>query len=196
MRSISINPIKQFNDWLQHHLMHTKEKLPHACCLSTNGEDGFPNARFVSLKEVVEENFVITGPLLSRKAMEIQKNNKVALTFWWNETGRQVRIQGTADQLPNSLADKYFAERNRDSQIVSTVSAQGAELIDPANLTQRYQQIEKDFENSSIPRPENWGGYYISAVRIEFMLFNDSRFHERTLFEKTGNEWTKKYLQP
>jgi pyridoxamine 5'-phosphate oxidase len=43
-----------------------------------------------------------------RKGHEINLCNKVALTFWWVETERQVRIQGEATQISKALADKYF----------------------------------------------------------------------------------------
>lgn len=54
----------------------------------------------------------------------------MALTFWWTETQRQIRIQGNATAMSKTLADKYFSERNRDSQIVSIASVQGQLLND------------------------------------------------------------------
>jgi pyridoxamine 5'-phosphate oxidase len=114
--------IENFNTWFNEELKLTKASIPTACCLSTIGTDGFPNARFVSLKAVMGETFIVTGTLASRKGTEINKTNKVALTFWWPETARQVRIQGSAAQISDKLADQFFAERNRDSQIVSIVS--------------------------------------------------------------------------
>src|SRR5690606_31919825 len=112
---MEMTPIAYFNKWFQEELNLTKVRIPYACCLSTMGTDGYPNARFVSLKEVTESSFVVTGPIISRKGIEINTNNKVALTFWWTETERQVRIQGDATTISGKLADKYFAERSRDS---------------------------------------------------------------------------------
>jgi pyridoxamine 5'-phosphate oxidase len=59
---------------------------------------------------------------------------KVALTFWWVETERQVRIQGEATQISKTLADKYFSERNKDSQIISILSKQGHVFTDVDGL--------------------------------------------------------------
>ncbi|WP_066440477.1 pyridoxal 5'-phosphate synthase [Chryseobacterium sp. CCH4-E10] len=190
------NPINIFNQWFDEELKLTKVAIPTACCLSTIGIDNFPNARFVSLKGVMENNFIVTGPLTSRKGIEISQTNKVALTFWWTETERQIRIQGIARPLSSELADKNFAERNRDSQIVSIVSNQGQQLNDIYTLNKKYQETETTFKNQLLPRPENWGGYLIEPIRIEFLEFKSTRFHDRKLYQLTNGQWTKIELQP
>ena len=193
---MEMTPIEHFNKWFDEELNLTKVKIPTACCLSTIGIDGYPNARFVSLKDVVENSFIITGPLNSRKGIEINNTNKVALTFWWAETERQVRIQGIASKITKQLADKYFAERNRDSQIVSIVSMQGHEIENIETLTKKYENIELSFVNKPLKRPENWSGYLIEPIRIEFLEFKPTRFHDRKLYELTNGKWTIKQIQP
>lgn len=193
---MNTSPIDIFKQWYEQELNLTKVKIPTACCLSTIGIDGFPNARFVSLKDVIENNFVVTGPLTSRKGVEINATNKVALTFWWTETERQVRIQGNASNIAEQLADKYFTDRNRDSQIVSIVSEQGQEMDSIEKLTKKYENIEAEFSNKLLTRPENWGGYLIEPIRIEFLEFKPTRFHDRKLYELTNGQWTTKQIQP
>ena len=98
--------------------------------------------------------------------------------------------------ISNELADKYFEERNRDSQIVSIVSQQGQILTDIDELNKKYQRMESAFTNQALTRPENWGGYFIRPVRIEFLEFKATCFHNRQLFELTDGKWTTKQLQP
>ena len=193
---MEITPIENFNQWFEEELKLTKLSIPTACCLSTIGTDNYPNARFVSLKGIVENRFIIAGTTTSRKGIEINSINKVALTFWWTETQRQVRIQGNATTLNHRLADKYFRERNRDSQIVSIVSNQGEVLKDMEGLNKKYQDIEATFSNQHLTRPENWSGYAIKPIRIEFLEFKPTRFHNRRLYELTNGQWTFKELQP
>ncbi|MBC9909461.1 pyridoxal 5'-phosphate synthase [Chitinophaga varians] len=188
--------IDRFNKGLQQEIQRRKVRLPYACCLSTEGLDGFPNARFVSLKEVYQEQFVVTGALNSRKGVEINHHDKVALTFWWPETAQQVRIQGVATQLPEEMADRYFEERNRESQIVSVVSRQGEMLTAPEILTQAFDQLADDQHITTIKRPDDWGAYGIAPVRVEFLVFSESRFHDRTLYELINGQWSVKKLQP
>jgi pyridoxamine 5'-phosphate oxidase len=190
------NPIEIFRKWFDEELSLTKVRIPSACCLSTVGQDNYPNARFVSLKEVVEKSFIVTGTLTSRKGLEIKETNKVALTFWWTETERQIRIQGKATPISNELADKYFAERNRDSQIVSIISNQGQILNNIEILNKEYKEIETNYRNQLLTRPENWGGYSIKPIRIEFLEFKRTRFHDRKLFQIINGQWTNTELQP
>jgi pyridoxamine 5'-phosphate oxidase len=145
---MEMTPIEQFRKWFDEELSLTKLRIPTACCLSTIGMDGFPNARFVSLKDILENNFIVTGTLTSRKGIEINSTNKVALSFWWTETERQVRIQGNAFRISDLLADKYFAARNRDSQIVSIVSNQGQEIQDLESLNKNYQDLKWSFKSA------------------------------------------------
>ncbi len=189
-------PIEIFRKWFNEELKLTKVRIPTACCLSTIGTDNFPNARFVSLKGIVENSFIITGTMTARKGLEIEKTNNIALTFWWTETERQVRIQGYATMINTELADNYFAERNRDSQLVSIVSDQGKELHNMEELEKNYQKLETAFANQLLKRPENWSGYSIEPVRIEFLEFKPTRFHERTLYELVKGQWTHIQLQP
>ena len=50
-----MNPFQQFSDWYNDELNHSSAGFPSACCLSTTGLDDYPDARFVSLKEMVDE---------------------------------------------------------------------------------------------------------------------------------------------
>ncbi len=191
-----MTPIEHFKQWLNEELNLSKVRLPSACCLSTIGTDGFPNARFVSLKDVLENGFIVTGSLKSRKGIEINATKKVALTFWWTETERQVRLQGNAKEISEQLADKYFLERNRDSQIVSIVSEQGMEIDNLEILTEEYENLDAKFLNQTFKRPENWGGYLIEPIRIEFLEFKPTRFHDRKLYELINGKWSTKQIQP
>jgi pyridoxamine 5'-phosphate oxidase len=191
-----MNPIVQFNKWSEEEYRLSTVSIPTAVCLSTIGLDGFPNARIVSFKEVMNNSFIFTGSIASRKGLEIIKNNKVVLTFWWTETERQVRIQGTAHRISDKLADRYFSKRNKDSQIVSLVSEQGKELKNIKTLVNKYDYIKQNSTNEIIKRPKNWGGFSIKPIRIEFLEFKESRFHNRKLYEMTNGKWTYKLIQP
>ena len=187
-------PITLFSEWFQKELNLTKVQIPTAVCLSTIGIDNFPNARFVSFKEIINESFIVTGPLNSRKGIEIKSNDKVALTFWWTETERQIRIQGIATEINNQLADKYFYERSANSKVVSSICEQGKEID---NLERLEKQIlKKVAEDKIITRPKNWSGFSIKPLRIEFMEFKKTRFHDRKLFQFNNGEWNMNQIQP
>ena len=189
-------PITLFQEWYSKEEELTTVRISSACCLSTIGTDGFPNARFLALKGVSSGAFVVTGNLASRKGIELQSCNKVALTFWWPFTERQVRIQGVANRISDEMADTLFAERSRESQMVSIVSRQGEDLDSLQVLTKAYEEFDVSHDGQELERPANWGGYAIHPVRMEFLEFNESRFHQRSLFQRRDGYWELKRLQP
>ncbi|NAS32634.1 pyridoxamine 5'-phosphate oxidase [Flavobacteriaceae bacterium R38] len=191
-----MNPVIQFEKWFDEELEKSNLKIPSACCFSTIGKDGYPNSRFVSLKEVKNGKFIVTGPLNSRKGEEVHKTPKVALTFWWTATERQVRIQGDACLISREEAIAYFEERNKDSRIVSVAFEQGKEIKSVEELNELFLKQKTIVGDKSVACPKHWGGFSIQPKRIEFMEFEESRLHKRTLFEYDTNKWTKQFLQP
>lgn len=191
-----MNPLQLFKEWYAEENAMSNLKLPAACCLSTIGVDGYPNARFVSLKELINDSFVITGPIQSRKGIEIESKATAALTFWWTFTERQIRIQGDVIPISNDLADQFFDQRGGDSKIVSSIFNQGEEIQSFDHLRSRFEQGKEDLKNINVPRPEKWSGYFIQPIRIEFMQFKSSRLHERRLFECQNGIWNMKIIQP
>jgi len=191
-----MDPITTFKQAYAQQLQQTAERIPSACCLSTTGLDAYPNSRIVSFKGIREDQMIITGPLYSRKGSEIDKNPKVSLVFWWHETEKQIRIQGIARTIDAAWADLYFDARNTEAKIISHISRQGETLADEAAFNASFSLRKKEVGNSPITRPEHWGGWQIRPVRMEFMTFRSSRFHERELYQlsETGWEFTK--LQP
>jgi pyridoxamine 5'-phosphate oxidase len=192
-----MSPIAHFNTYYAAELKHYKSRVPGACCLSTNGLDGYPNARYVALKEVVAETFIVAGPLNTRKGLEIAQSNKVALTFWWPHSGVQVRIQGNVSIASGDTSQTYFAERSRQSQIVSSISKQGEKIESLELLQKKYDQMDKEFTDKEITRPEFWHALQIEAHNIEFLEFSENRFHKRTLYQKdSAGHWYSKLIQP
>lgn len=191
-----MNPFLKFEEWYKQESSKTFVRIPSACCLSTIGLDGYPNARFLSLKTVENSSFIITGPTNSRKGLELEAIPKAALTFWWTETERQVRIQGNAFPLEDELAYKFFRERNKDSQLISMIFDQGKEVANHDDLSLAFKEAQKKYHDQEVPRPENWGGFRITPIRIEFLEFDQSRLHKRLLFFKEETEWKSVSLQP
>ncbi len=188
-----MNPITTFQSWLKEECEISNVRIPTACCFSTIGLDGFPNSRFVSFKDIIDQKFVLTGPVSSRKGQELQKNPKAAITFWWPNIEKQVRVQGTVIPLGDELADQYFDERNRPSKIISVISDQGRPIDSIEGLTQTLNDFD---DNATLSRPETWGGFVIDPVRIELLEFQESRLHYRRLFTKTTADWSLSILQP
>lgn len=174
----------------------TSTLVPEAVCLSTIGLDGFPNARFVAVKDISEDAVIITGPVFSRKGKEIESDSRVALTLWLTNVAVQVRVQGNATLLSQSDSERFFSQRNRDSQIVSTVSRQGQPLDNLALLESDFGRVKQELENNIVSCPKDWGGFSIKPIRIEILEFSATRFHKRTLWTRENGSWMSQLLQP
>ena len=190
------DPFLKFVDWFRAHTLSSKDDYKSACVLTTIGLDGYPNSRSISLK-LLEHPYLIFGTSMkSAKAAEIAKDPKVALTFWWEESRQQVRVQGIASQVNEETANFLFETRNKPAQVVSLVSDQSTNLASWEKLQREYERIFASLKDQNIDRPSEWGGFRIDPVRYEFMEFKETRLHKRQVFTKVEDNWETKMLQP
>ena len=87
------DPIVQFEQWLNE-AIHAEVNEPTAVNVAAVGEDGRPNSRMVLLKEVNPKGFVFFTNYHSRKGRSYTAHPFAAMTFFWPELERQVRIEG------------------------------------------------------------------------------------------------------
>lgn len=187
------NPMDLFKIWLEE-AIDNELKEPNAMSLSTISENK-PKNRIVLLKQIINNKFYFFTNYNSNKSKEIEKNSNVALTFFWEELQRQVRIEGIATKSSEKISEEYFQMREKDSQIAAWVSPQ-SESISKSELHERLKFYREKFKDIEVPRPSHWGAYEIIPLSIEFWQGGPNRLHHRFLYEKNGNLWTKKRLAP
>lgn len=193
---LDANPIKQFKRWLEN---AAAAKLPQAdaMVLATAAANGKPSARMVLLKSLDDRGFVFYTNYDSRKGRELAANPHVALTFFWAEFNRQVRIEGVIKRIPTEESDAYFATRPRESQLSSLTSEQSKPIESRAELDLRFDQLKREYEGKPIPRPDHWGGYRVRPESIEFWQSRFARLNDRVLYTHQQNGgWEITRLQP
>lgn len=189
------NPFKQFGKWFEEAL-NAQVIEPNAMHLSTISV-GKPHGRIVLLKGFDEKGFSFYTNYLSNKGQEIAETAFASLTFFWGDLERQVRIEGSIEQISGEESDEYFHSRPRGSQIGAWVSNQSTVIDGRKVLEERLEKLERDFKDSEIiPRPSHWGGYRIVPNKIEFWQGRPNRLHDRILFTKLGDEWKIERLSP
>ena len=189
------NPIDQFKIWYSE-LEEVGDLEPNAMVLSTVDKDCSPSGRNVLLKEIREDGFVFFTNYESKKATDIENNEKVSLTFSWNELRRQVSVEGTAEKIPESESDEYWAMRPYETKIGSLVSNQSSRIPSREELHTAFETQELKWRDSEVPRPHHWGGYKVLPNFIEFWQGRQNRLHDRIGYELTGQGWIFTRLSP
>ena len=188
-------PFTPFGRWFA--LAARSEPLAETIMLATATLDGRPSLRAVLLKGFDSAGFVFYTNVDSRKGLELAANPRAALCMHWKSLARQVRIEGEVSPVSTAEADDYFASRARDSRIGAWASEQSRPLRDRSELERRFADFSERFAGQdAVPRPPNWSGYRVWPEKIEFWQDRPFRLHDRVLFERHGETWQKRRLDP
>lgn len=189
-------PSFQFENWMQEAVQSNISEVQafHLCTVSKTSK---PSSRIVYLREFFDNHFYFYTNYHSRKAVEMSHNQEVCMTFFWPELERQIRIEGTVSIAEKEKSDAYFEARPTESKIGAWSSPQSSEISSRDILNQWVQENSHRFKNQSIPRPDFWGGYVITANYYEFWQGRKSRLHDRISYTlENGEHWKIRRLAP
>jgi len=190
------SPFQQFDKWFREALEAEVLEV-NAMTLATATPDGKPSARVVLLKGLDERGFTFFTNYHSDKGQMLAANPYAALTFFWPELERQVRIEGEIEKVSHEESDEYFASRPKGSQVGAWVSEQSHIIKSREELDKRLEELTIQYENEPVVRPPHWGGYRLLPSSVEFWQGRPSRLHDRLKYTK-GNEgfWKLDRLSP
>jgi len=190
-----MDPMKLFMAWLDE-AERTGQPEHNAMMLSTVGSVSI-SCRVVLLRQADARGFVFYTNYNSRKAMDLERDPRAALTFFWPALERQVRVEGKAVKIPAEESDAYFASRPRESRIGAWSSDQSRTVRDRAAMDERFRRWSERFEGMEVPRPEHWGGMLVRPVRMELWQGRENRLHDRFAYERfQDGSWQRMRLQP
>tara|TARA_B100000900_G_C20346767_1_gene620583 strand:- start:115 stop:762 length:648 start_codon:yes stop_codon:yes gene_type:complete len=196
-KDLPLNPFSLFDRWFKEVKSNSGNSEVNAMTLSTIDKSGFPKGRIVLLKYYSIDGFIFFTNYNSDKSLSIEINNKVSISFFWEEFERQVIIKGFAEKTSAELSDKYFNSRPKGSKLGALVSEDQSSIIESKEfLIKKFNLLTKDFEGKEIERPENWGGFSINPIEYEFWQGGENRLHDRIRYSLSENLWKIDRLSP
>lgn len=194
--NVADDPVNQFTKWFDE-AIKAKVLEPNAMSLATVSNDNRPSCRIVLLKGIEENKFLFYTNYQSHKGKELENNPVCALTFFWPELERQVRVEGIAARVGENQSLEYFQSRPLGAQVSAWASPQSSIIENRMILEERTKQIEKKFEgNKVLPRPHQWGGYAVNPHMIEFWQGRENRLHDRLEYVRVDGTWKIHRLAP
>lgn len=190
------NPFMQFGRWLDDAL-ESGILLPNAMTLATAGGDGLPSGRMVLLKGFDEQGFVFYTNYASRKAQQLAENPNAALVFYWPTLDRQVGVTGGVAKVERSESEEYFKSRPLGSRFGAWASRQSEVIGGREELDQRLSELQARHPEGDVPLPDNWGGYRLVPIAIEFWQSRPNRLHDRFNYRREPlDRWVIERLSP
>ncbi len=197
---LGADPLRTCARWLEDAYARSNLVFPNAVSLSTVDDDGWPEGRIVLVKSIDDRGLTFFTNYRSRKAKALDASGRAAITFYWPDLNRQMRVRGPVGKVSAEESDRYFATRPRGSQIGAWASRQSEPLETREALEARCRELETRYASAEIPRPPHWGGYRLTPIEVEFWQGRDDRLHDRFLFRRRdlirGEGWSLERLNP
>ncbi|HYF14777.1 MAG TPA: pyridoxamine 5'-phosphate oxidase [Phycisphaerales bacterium] len=207
-------PFGVFASWFNEERAARRTPNPDAMTLATVDRSGMPSARIVLCRRVdpAAGTLMFFTNYTSPKSEDLAATGVCAACFHWDQSERQARITGRAVKAGEAESDAYFAQRPWESKLSAWASDQSRPIagrtellakltgaaarlgLDAAELLARGQSLH-------IPRPPHWGGWTITATRVELWIGGKGRLHDRAAWvRELGPEapgpWSASRLQP
>ena len=188
-------PRDLFSAWLRD-AIEAGIKEPHAMVLSTIDETGVPDARVLILKNLDRRgwHFATTGG--GPKGRQIAANPSVALTFYWPQLGRQVRLRGMALQAEAHERYADFRERAPGARAVALTGRQSEVLGSPQDLEDALALQNRRLREEPDLVAAGWALFIVMPHEVEFWQGDSERRHHRLRYRRERAGWLKERLWP
>src|SRR5205085_11096361 len=124
------------------------------------------------------------------------ENPRAALLFYWDQLGRQVRVEGGVERCPSEESRRYIESRPRASRLSALASRQSEPIESRAALEAAVSELAKRSRDRELPVPDDWGGYRVLPESLEFWQHREDRLHDRLVYSRAVDGWTIERLAP
>lgn len=168
----------------------------HAATFSTADAAGRVHARTLVLKDVTVDGWWFASQSAGPKGRDLAANPHAAMTFFWPELGRQVKVTGSAASAGPEASRADFLARPDASRAAGLVDHQS----EPLGSVQEYQSAFDEALRAVTADPgltaPDWTAYVLTPTEVEFWQAPDQGPHTRLLYRVDAGGWTKGLLWP
>lgn len=190
-------PFSLFATWFEQ-AVEIETTEANAMMLATVDDAGQPHLRTLLLKGIDEHGFVFFSNYQSAKGEQLRAHPQAAMTFWWHDLERQVRIEGLIERISDAESDAYYQSRPLGSRLGAWASPQSQVIEGREVLERNLAELEAKYPDpeQSPPRPPHWGGYRLQPQLVEFWQGRPSRLHDRLRYRLHDGVWERQRLAP
>ena len=195
IESLPPNPAELFDRWLRE-AVDDGVLEPHAMTLSTCDASGLPDARVLILKDVDEYGWWFATDGASAKGRQLADRAGAALTFYWPQCGRQVRVRGPVinGSRERSVAD--FRDRGSSARAIALAGNESQPLPDRAACLRAFQVCRARLVEEPDLVSASWQVYAVEPIAVEFWQADKDRMHTRVRYDRDGDAWAQQLLWP
>jgi pyridoxamine 5'-phosphate oxidase len=195
-RPAPLNPVTLFLTWLSE-AIRDQVLGPQAMTLATADGTGRVSSRVLLCKDVDEDGrWYFASDSGSRKGRELAASPRAALSFFWPQQGRQVRICGTAAPASHDESAQDFLELSPASRAEALTGRQSQPLEDVIQLEEALRRAQADVAADPGLVAAAWTLYALTADEVEFWQADRDRRHIRLYYQRTAGAWTHQLLWP
>ncbi|MFI9275435.1 pyridoxal 5'-phosphate synthase [Kitasatospora sp. NPDC052896] len=172
---------------------------PQIVTLATVDADGLPDARALVLREVdvPDAGWLFAADARSPKGRQLAAHPYAALTVYWPQLGRQVRIRGPVGTADPADAAAEFRTRSPAARTAILVGHQSEPLGSPAD----YRAAAGRAAALLAAHPDTVAAthtlYALRAREVEFWQGAADRYHVRLRYRRaTVPTWERTLLWP
>lgn len=188
-------PLSLFATWFEQ-AVTIESTEANAMMLATVDAGGQPHLRTLLLKGVDDRGFVFFTNYQSAKGEQLKTRPQAAMTFWWHDLERQVRIEGEVERVSAEESDAYYHSRPVGSRLGAWASPQSQVIAGREVLERNLAELEQRYADQPPQRPGHWGGFRLKPQLIEFWQGRPSRLHDRLLYRLNDGQWQRERLAP
>ncbi|MCD2500155.1 pyridoxine/pyridoxamine 5'-phosphate oxidase [Microbacterium nymphoidis] len=170
--------------------------VPHAVTLSTVSVAGTASARTLIVKDVNDDGVVFATRTDGRKVAELERVPHAALTFYWRELGRQVRVRGLVRREPEAVARADEQARPAHSRAAGRLGTQSSPLPSRPEYIRLFRDELERIEGGEADVSGIWAVFTVVADEVEFWASTPDEGQIRLAYTRSGDEWTRSLLWP